>query len=139
MIAYFIPTVNTIFSQVPLPVFQANEYYKSYNCRTAFILKSRILSSLSCFCQSQEEKGKIPFSHLYGNFFNFREEFLKFPDFYEIPFSFSIDIRISITFFYKELSTFSTDFSTLDFSLFSSAFADNYHNFTISVSAFSAK
>ena len=60
--------------------------------------------------------------HLHGNFLKIRGDFLPFPGFFHrFPFLY-IDIRKSIIFFYKELSTFSTLFSTFNFSLFFNTF-----------------
>ena len=121
MIAHFVSSVNT-HSLKKFMAPHAVEYYCSYNCRQTFISEKRFLAPGGEIPGSQEEMVKKALCHLHGNFLKIRGDFLPFPGFFHrFPFLY-IDIRKSIIFFYKELSTFSTLFSTFNFSLFFNTF-----------------
>mgnify|MGYP006345279047 FL=1 len=117
----------------PLP---SAEYYKTYNCKEAFIQKTQSLTPPVRFCRSQEEILKISLCHLHGKFRKFREDFFILPDFFYSSPLHDINIRKLIIFFYKELSTFSTRFSTRKFLFISNTFPSNYHLFTFLVFLF---
>ena len=119
------------FSRISLNFISAGEYYKSYNCKSAFISKAPFLSPFWTSVGSQEETVENPFYHLHGNFSKFREEFFLLLNFFQFSPFFDIYINNLIIFFYKELSTLSTQFSTIYFSFIFNCFLHFFHFITV--------
>ena len=134
MIAYFPLSVN--LNSFPFSRFFRASYYKSYNCKFPFILNCRICGVFVASGRSQGVFPKKALCHLHGNFLKIRGLFFKLSEFFLFPTLPAIYIRISIISFYKELSTLSTDFSTIANSLLHNHFLYNLQLFTISVTEF---
>ena len=121
IIAYFFATVNTYSPKIHrIPILR--EYYKWYNCNSPCILPKRFLSPRREISGSQGGSAKKALCHLHGNFPKIRALFFVPKEFFPFSSRSSIDIKNSIISFYKELSTFSTGFSTFNFPLFFNAF-----------------